>query len=193
MGYVPKVSKEYMQNRRAEIVGAARSLFMQSGYQQASMSEIIAATGLSAGAIYNHFAGKTEIMAAAARIDLGKFEAGAGELPWEFVERCLRELDADRALTRFLAITWGEAATVPEIAAVVDKQLTELRNRVATVYRRWAEIELDFAPEELEAWLEMLSAAVLSVLTGFVVQSTALTCFDSESYFEFAQTILRQG
>lgn len=110
-----------MRSRRAELVAAARAVFMQKGYQQASMSEVIAASGLSAGAIYNHFSGKTEIMAAAARVDLSQFEARSDELPWEFVERCLVTLRDDEQLTRFLAITWGEAVTVPEVAEVVDE------------------------------------------------------------------------
>lgn len=182
-----------MQNRRSEIVEAARSLFALSGYQQASMSEIIAATGLSAGAIYNHFSGKTELMSAAARVDLSRFTAAADELPWDFVERCLRELQTDQQLTRFLAITWGEAATVPEIAAVADEQLALLRDRMTAAYRHWAETELDLTGSELDTWLGMLAAAVLSIFTGFVMQSTALADFDAERYFEFARTILRQG
>lgn len=182
-----------MQNRRSEIVEVARSLFVRSGYQQASMSEIIVATGLSAGAIYNHFSSKTELMSAAARVNLDRFTASSDELPWDFVERCLRELQTDHQLTRFFAITWGEAATVPEIAAVVDEQLGQLRNRMTAVYRRWAEAELDLTASELETWLDMLAAAVLSVFTGFVMQSTALADFDAERYFEFSRTILRQG
>lgn len=96
-----------MQNRRSEIVEVARSLFVRSGYQQASMSEIIVATGLSAGAIYNHFSGKTELMSAAARIDLDRFTAASDELPWDFVERCLRELQTDHQLTRFFCYQLG--------------------------------------------------------------------------------------
>lgn len=61
------------------------------------------------------------------------------------------------------------------------------------VCRRWAEAELDLTGSELEIWLDMLTAAVLSVFTGFVMQSTALANFDAERYFEFARTILRQG
>ena len=64
---------------------------------------------------------------------------------------------------------------------------------MTVVYRRWAEAELDLTASELETWLDMLAAAVLSVFTGFVMQSTVLADFDAECYFEFARTILRQG
>ena len=182
-----------MRSRRAELVEAARTVFVRKGYQQTSMNEIIATSGVSAGAIYNHFSGKTEIMAAAARVNLSQFEARSGELPWEFVERCLVTLRDDEQLTRFLAITWGEAVTVPEVAEVVDEQLGLLRSRVVASYRAWAETELDFSPAELESWLQVLGSAVLSVLTGFVVQASTIQDFDADSYFEFARTILRQA
>lgn len=190
---MPKVSEEYMKNRREQIVSATRSLFTERGYQQASMSEIIAASGLSAGAIYNYFSGKTELMAEVARFDAGRFEPVPGELPWEFVERCLVVLAEDAELTRFLAVTWGEAVTVPEVAEVVAGQLQELQARVTASYRVWAEAELDFTEGEMEGWLAVIAAAVMSVLTGFVVQSSTLPAFDVESYLEFARTILRQG
>ena len=59
---MPKVSEEYKKNRRSQIVETARECFIKHGYQKASMSDIIAATGLSAGAIYNHFSSKDEII-----------------------------------------------------------------------------------------------------------------------------------
>ena len=71
---MPKVSEEYKKNRRSQIVETARECFIKHGYQKASMSDIIAATGLSAGAIYNHFSSKDEIILAAARMDMAPFD-----------------------------------------------------------------------------------------------------------------------
>lgn len=51
-----------MRSRRAGIIQAARSVFVQKGYSQASMSDVIEAAGLSVGAIYNHFTGKAELL-----------------------------------------------------------------------------------------------------------------------------------
>lgn len=190
---MPKVSEEYMKNRREQIVSATRTLFTERGYQQAAMSEIIAASGLSAGAIYNYFSGKTELMAEVARLDLSLFEPVPGELPWDFVERCLRVLAEDIALTHFLAVTWGEAVTVPEVAEVVAEQLGDLQGRFVASYRVWAEAELDFTEEELDRWLAVIGTAVLSVFTGFVVQATTLPNFNVDIYLDFGRTILRQG
>lgn len=182
-----------MRSRRAGIIQAARSVFVQKGYSQSSISDVIAAAGLSAGAIYNHFTGKTELMVAAATVDLSVFDTTPHELPWDYVERCLRVLRDNSALARILALTWGEATIDPRLREVSEGQLLELRGRVVESYRAWGNAELEMTDSEREGWLELVGAAVLSVLTGFVVQSTTVTDFDAESYFEFARTILRQA
>ena len=93
---MPKVSEEYKKNRRSQIVETARECFIKHGYQKASMSDIIAATGLSAGAIYNHFSSKDEIILAAARMDMAPFDRIRAEQPWDYVFGCLKVLDTPR-------------------------------------------------------------------------------------------------
>ena len=64
---VVRVSSEYMQARRDRIARAAIDQFSFRGIHLTSMSNIIEASGLSAGTIYNHFKGKNEIIAYVAR------------------------------------------------------------------------------------------------------------------------------
>ena len=78
---------------------------------------------------------------------------------------CLRLLDATKT-RRFLLATWGEAVSSPDISAVVTEQLTDLRDMALDRYREWGSRELDFTEEELDGWLDVIGAAVLSVLTG---------------------------
>ena len=82
------------------------------------MNEIIAATGLSAGAIYNHFSSKEEIMVEAARLDMAPFEKVRADSPWDYVLGFLKILDTAKT-RRFLLATWGEAVSMPAINAVV--------------------------------------------------------------------------
>ncbi|HTB97759.1 MAG TPA: TetR/AcrR family transcriptional regulator [Terracidiphilus sp.] len=63
---MPKVSEEYLQARCAEILDAAVSCFARSGFHKATMRDIVRKSGLSAGAIYNLFSSKEEIVAAIA-------------------------------------------------------------------------------------------------------------------------------
>ena len=49
---------------RAEILGAAMTLFARSGYEATSVAEICEAAGVSKGAFYHHFSSKQEIFLA---------------------------------------------------------------------------------------------------------------------------------
>jgi AcrR family transcriptional regulator len=52
--------------RRAEILEAAESCFARLGFHRATMRDVIAEAGLSAGCVYKHFRSKHEIIAAIA-------------------------------------------------------------------------------------------------------------------------------
>ena len=188
---MPKVSEEYKKNRRSQIIDVARECFIKHGYQKTSMNEIIAATGLSAGAIYNHFGSKNDIILEAARLDLAHFTRVRADKPWDYVLGCLRLLDATKT-RRFLLATWGEAVSMPAINAVVGEQMHQLRAMAMERYRAWGERELDVTAEELEQWLNVMGAAVLSVLSGYVVQTQLLGKENREAYFAYAAAILTQ-
>ncbi len=49
---------------RAALVATARRLFAERGYQQVPAAEIVAAAGVTRGALYHHFAGKQELFRA---------------------------------------------------------------------------------------------------------------------------------
>ncbi|NER48967.1 MAG: TetR/AcrR family transcriptional regulator [Symploca sp. SIO1A3] len=53
------------EETKNRIIQQAANLFNQQGYAGASMSDIMAATGLKKGGIYNHFASKDELAIAA--------------------------------------------------------------------------------------------------------------------------------
>jgi AcrR family transcriptional regulator len=63
----PKVPKAYLEARRAEILGAASKCFMEKGFHNTTMQDIYKATNLSAGAVYNYFSSKEDIVVAAVK------------------------------------------------------------------------------------------------------------------------------
>jgi AcrR family transcriptional regulator len=63
---MPKVSQQYLRARSSEILDAAVVCFARSGFHKATMRDIGQESGLSAGAIYNLFSSKREIIAAIA-------------------------------------------------------------------------------------------------------------------------------
>src|SRR5262245_11587417 len=63
---MPRVSNAYKEERRKEIVDAARASFARSGFQGATLQDIFAEAGLSAGCVYNYFQSKRELVLAIA-------------------------------------------------------------------------------------------------------------------------------
>ncbi|MEX5299252.1 TetR/AcrR family transcriptional regulator [Kocuria sp. CPCC 205292] len=193
---MPRVSQQYKDERRREIVAAASECFLEHGFEGASMHRIIAATGLSAGALYNHFPSKQELVAAAARAALDRVLAAAedepGTDPAAWVVGLLERLAADPATTRLLLITWGGAVTDPDLAGLAGEHLGRVRDRVEERYGRWAAEELGLDPGAAREWAGMFAQAILSVLQGWVVQSCLLPGFDHGAYLDYARTLAAQ-
>ena len=191
---MPRVSQQYKDERRREIVAAASTCFLEHGFEGTSMHRIVAATGLSAGALYNHFPSKQELVAATARAALERVLAEDGSVadPAEWVVGMLERLAADPATTRLLLITWGEAVTEPGLRALAGEHLEHVRARITERYGRWAVDDLGLDEDRAREWVGMFAQAILSVLQGWVVQSCLLPGFDRAAYLDYARTLAAQ-
>src|ERR1700744_3704242 len=63
---MPKVTQQYRDARRDQILSAARRCFLRDGFHSTSMQDLFAEAGLSAGAVYRYFASKDEVIVAIA-------------------------------------------------------------------------------------------------------------------------------
>jgi TetR/AcrR family transcriptional regulator, repressor for uid operon len=72
---MPRVSTAFKEDRRAEILDAARRCVARSGFHQASMQDICAEAGMSPGNLYRYFPSKEAIIAGIAERD--RAEVGA--------------------------------------------------------------------------------------------------------------------
>lgn len=190
------MSQQYKDERRREIVAAAGRCFLEHGFEGASMHRIIAAAGLSAGALYNHFPSKQDLVAATARAALDRVlvaaEDAPGADPAAWVVGLLEQLAADPDTTRLLLITWGEAVSDPGLAGLAGEHLGRVRDRVQERYGRWAVEELGLDAHGAGEWAGMFAQAILSVLQGYVVQSCLLPGFDHDAYLDYARTLAAQ-
>lgn len=57
----PKVSDEYKEKRRQEILIAAKRVFIQNGYEKTTMEDIITAAKSSKGGVYLYFSNKETV------------------------------------------------------------------------------------------------------------------------------------
>jgi AcrR family transcriptional regulator len=132
-----KVSPQYRDARRAQIIGAARELFSRKGLAYSSMADLVAATGMSMGAIYRYFAGKDEVITAVAEGRDGTVggEFPGAERPDELLARLLSYVSGPdgAAHARLTAQIWGDAAVRPELAEIVRTRHTALRDHLAAL------------------------------------------------------------
>jgi len=120
---MPKVSQQYLQARSSEILDAAVVCFARSGFHKATMRDIVQESGLSAGAIYNLFSSKQEIIAAIAA----------------------RRHDEER---RLFEEALKQATVAKSLKAIRDHFLSELNSPKQRLRRRvtvqlWAEAQHD--------------------------------------------------
>lgn len=70
---MPKVTDEYLEDRRAQIVRDARRVFAEHGYDRATVTLLEQGTGLSRGAIFHHFPTKLDLFLAVAEEDSRRY------------------------------------------------------------------------------------------------------------------------
>ncbi|WP_066173806.1 TetR/AcrR family transcriptional regulator [Bacillus marinisedimentorum] len=57
----PKVSKEHKEQRRANILEAAKEVFIEYGYERTTMKHIMDAANVSRGGLYQYFSNKEDV------------------------------------------------------------------------------------------------------------------------------------
>lgn len=133
---MPKVTQAHLDARRQQIVNAARVRFAESGFARTSIADIVAESGLSTGAVYSYFKSKEEVVIAVCEQGNEAFpDALTVEAVTAFLEH-VRVRARDQAHARLVTQIYAEAAISPELAAVVDAQLTALRTAVAALVPR---------------------------------------------------------
>jgi TetR/AcrR family transcriptional regulator, transcriptional repressor of aconitase len=144
---VPRVDDGYLAARRRQIMDAAIACFARDGFHRTTMQDIVAETGLSAGAIYRYFPAKEDIVAAiaaehhareAAVLDGATEATDAGDLLRDLARVSLGRL-ADPAEQRWRRVTiqlWGEALRDERVMRIVRSGLDEPIEIIAGLLRR---------------------------------------------------------
>ena len=67
---MPRVTQQHRDERREQILAAARRCFLRDGFHGTSMHDLFAEADLSSGAVYGYFASKDDVIVAIAEENL---------------------------------------------------------------------------------------------------------------------------
>ncbi|MEU6070096.1 TetR/AcrR family transcriptional regulator [Streptomyces sp. NPDC047082] len=178
---MPKVSQQYMDDRRTQILDAARRCFLRDGFHSTSMQDLFAESGLSAGAVYRHFASKDEMILAIAeenmREVLTMVHTVATTRPRGSVGAVIADVldlvsarSAEHDTARLAVLAWSEALRNPTLARQFNTLLTQMRSDLAEVVREHQ--ESGALPKEVTA--ESIASALVCFLPGYILQVAML-------------------
>ena len=187
---MPKVSEEHRLAKHDEILEAALRAFERKGFQATSMAEIIAESGMSAGAIYGHFAGKAEIMRDVAMRVVTERMADLDNVsrldpmpePAAIVATILRAMLTSRALPSIQAQVWGEAVTDPAMRAVCNEIIAKVRSAFESYLTRWQRQAHGLSDKDASRVARDQAPLFVSAIHGFVIQDSIIDHFDREGY-----------
>lgn len=148
---MPRLTDATKAARRAQIIEAAVSCFLEKGYTNTSMSDIIKASGLSSGSIYSHFSGKEDILNTAINERLNSvkelydtFPGGAG--PQDILEIIYTNLLVNDNFSAMLRIRL-ESLHAPEITRATANIMPLLQGIIVKTLTPWAAEQLSVLHE----------------------------------------------
>ena len=148
---MPRLTDATKAARRAQIIEAAINCFLEKGYTNTSMSDIIKASGLSSGSIYSHFSGKEDILISAINERLNNVKElyaalpeGAG--PQDILETIHTNQLVNDNFSAMLRIRL-ESLHAPEIARATADVMPLLQGIITKTLTPWAVDQLSVLHE----------------------------------------------
>lgn len=181
-------------SKRDEIVAAATRLIRNEGVHAASISEIIAESGTSAGTIYHHFANKGDIVLAVAQDGLveplqGALLAQGGSVlgPADVFRAIVATVRSGAVESALIVQLWAGSSTEPALRGIVHSQFEAVRQAVYANIEAWLEAR---GVADAAARVDSVARVTLGQAMGFLAQSTLDPDFDSGAYVAEATALL---
>lgn len=161
------------------------------GYHKMTMADVIAESGLSAGAVYGYFRSKQDLIVAIAltvsSLARQAVTSAAALDPMPAAPEVLRELTQSLVsrieesridLTRVAVNTWAESIRQPEVHDIVRTEFTGVRRDFVALLERVR----DAGHLHPDADIESAAKAMFGLLPGFILQRLVIGDVDPDSY-----------
>ena len=195
---MPRVSDEYRAARREQVLGAAMRCVAREGFHRTTMADVIAESGLSAGAVYGYFSGKNEIILAIVTRSVGHVAEALGEItsgprpvsPVAALRTVLARVEElaegpDGDITKVIVQAWAEAARDDEVRELVRREVDEIRQAwVALLERAQADGTL---PADADP--EVTARTLVALLPGYILQRVVFGDVSPESFTAAAEAL----
>ena len=195
---MPRLRPERKEERRAQIVAAARTCFARSGFHKATLQDVFAEAGLSAGCVYNYFRSKDELMLAIAEerhederrliAELSEMDdpvAALRQIAKTFADQYLKDDGLDKR--RIALQTWSEAQINPFILSSVRAGMDGPRAQLAHLIRRGQTAERLTSRHDADA----IAHTIIALFHGSMLQKLWKPDIDNATHFAVFEHFLR--
>lgn len=178
---MPRVSQQYKDDQRAEILAAARRCFVRNGFHHTSMQDVFAEAGKSAGAVYRYFPRKEDMIEGVAAQNLDDVtevlrtalggtdgEREIGQVMAELLEAVI-ERHRDRELAIMALMVWSEALRNPAMAERLKAAAATMSEDIAALVRERQQAGIWYGTPAGD-----LAQVILSILPGFLLNLALL-------------------
>lgn len=181
-------------SKRDSIIDAAARLIRTEGVHAASISEIVAESGSSAGSIYHHFGNKNEVVLAVARRAVVEPMAqvlashpGEGTSPSALFRAIVETVISGEVESALIVQLWAGSSDEPQLKEMMREQTGGLR--AEAVRHLEAYLRQRGVPDP-HGRAEALALLTLGQAMGLLAQRTLLPELDRSSYVDEACRML---
>jgi AcrR family transcriptional regulator len=178
---MPRVTQQHRDNRREQILAAARRCFLRDGFHGTSMQDLFGESGLSAGAVYGYFASKDDVIVAIAEENMQEIVAMihmvATKQPAQSIGatvagifEIVRTKHAQDGLAGLAILVWAEALHNDELKNRLTALLSQLRADLTKAVRDH-QLSGDIT-SEVKA--DAVAGLLISTVPGYIVQLALL-------------------
>jgi AcrR family transcriptional regulator len=195
---MPKVSEEHRTAMRERIQAAALACVADKGFSNVSMADIIAAAGLSAGAVYVYYRSKEELVVDVGRRVFGERMTALEQLgghdpvppPAEAVTALMSGLASTDFFPGVAVQVWGEAVRNDELGAIARDIIAQIRAHIEHYLTAWLAASRGRAADAAASEARRLAPAVMGLIQGFAVQAALGGPGIEAQYVESARALL---